>query len=107
MSLTLAARLPELGTSEKISIYRFVQEGLNNAWRHGKGRNQAVKAGVKSGRLIVEVMDGGPGFEPGRSEGLGLAGLRERIESIGGQFETLSGPQGTRLVISLSVEEQP
>lgn len=104
---TLPARLPELGTSEKISIYRFVQEGLNNAWRHGKGRNQAVKAGVKGGRLMVEVMDDGPGFEPGRSEGLGLAGLRERIESIGGQFETLSGPQGTRLVISLSVEEQP
>ncbi|TIV05978.1 MAG: sensor histidine kinase, partial [Mesorhizobium sp.] len=35
--LTLPERLPELGTSEKISIYRFVQEGLNNAFRHGKG----------------------------------------------------------------------
>lgn len=107
VALTLPARLPELGTSEKISIYRFVQEGLNNAWRHGKGKDQAVRAGTKGGRLMVEVMDGGPGFDPGKSEGLGLAGLRERIESIGGQFETLSGPQGTRLVITLSVEEQP
>jgi len=80
---------------------------LNNAWRHGKGKDQAVRAGTKGGRLMVEVMDGGPGFDPGKSEGLGLAGLRERIESIGGQFETLSGPQGTRLVITLSVEEQP
>lgn len=107
VALTLPGRLPELGTSEKISIYRFVQEGLNNAWRHGKGKDQAVRAGMKGGRLMVEVMDGGPGFDPSRSEGLGLAGLRERIESIGGQFETLSGPQGTRLVITLSVEEQP
>ncbi|RWA60956.1 MAG: sensor histidine kinase [Mesorhizobium sp.] len=107
VTLTLPGRLPELGTSEKISIYRFVQEGLNNAWRHGKGKDQAVRAGMKGGRLMVEVMDGGPGFDPSRSEGLGLAGLRERIESIGGQFETLSGPQGTRLVITLSVEEQP
>jgi signal transduction histidine kinase len=107
VSLTLPDRLPELGTSEKISIYRFVQEGLNNAYRHGKGRDQAVKAAIKGGKLLVEVVDGGPGFNPARSEGLGLAGLRERIESIGGQFETLSGPQGTRLMITLSVEEQP
>ncbi len=105
--LTLPERLPELGTSEKISIYRFVQEGLNNAYRHGKGKGQQVKATTKGGKLLVEVLDAGPGFDPARSEGLGLAGLRERIESIGGQFETLSGPGGTRLVITLSVEEQP
>jgi len=105
--LTLPERLPELGTSEKISIYRFVQEGLNNAFRHGKGKGQQVRATTKGGKLLVEVMDAGPGFDPARSEGLGLAGLRERIESIGGQFETLSGPEGTRLVIALSVEEQP
>ncbi|TKB24966.1 MAG: sensor histidine kinase, partial [Mesorhizobium sp.] len=98
---------PELGTSEKISIYRFVQEGLNNAFRHGKGKGQQVRATMKGGKLLVEVQDTGPGFNPARSEGLGLAGLRERIESIGGQFETLSGPGGTRLVITLSVEEQP
>ncbi|MDX8447927.1 sensor histidine kinase [Mesorhizobium captivum] len=105
--LTLPERLPELGTSEKISIYRFVQEGLNNAYRHGKGKGQQVRATMKGGKLLVEVQDAGPGFDPARSEGLGLAGLRERIESIGGQFETLSGPGGTRLVITLSVEEQP
>ena len=105
--LTLPERLPELGTSEKISIYRFVQEGLNNAYRHGKGKGQQVRATMKGGKLVVEVQDTGPGFDPARSEGLGLAGLRERIESIGGQFETLSGPGGTRLVITLSVEEQP
>lgn len=105
--LTLPERLPELGTSEKISIYRFVQEGLNNAYRHGKGKGQQVRATMKGGKLLVEVQDTGPGFDPARSEGLGLAGLRERIESIGGQFETLSGPGGTRLLITLSVEEQP
>ncbi|PZV34827.1 sensor histidine kinase [Mesorhizobium kowhaii] len=106
VTLTLAGHLPEPGASEKISIYRFVQEGLNNAYRHGRGKDQAVSAGMKGGRLFVEVSDGGPGFDPARVEGLGLAGLRERVESIGGQFETLTGPHGTRLVIRLSVEEQ-
>ncbi|MBZ9737995.1 MULTISPECIES: sensor histidine kinase [unclassified Mesorhizobium] len=104
--LTQPAHLPEPGASEKISIYRFVQEGLNNAYRHGRGKDQAVRAGMKNGRLFVEVSDGGPGFDPARAEGLGLAGLRERVESIGGQFETLTGPKGTKLVIRLSVEEQ-
>jgi len=106
VTLTLPRHLPELGPSEKISIYRFVQEGLNNAYRHGRAKDQAVRAGMKNGRLFVEVSDGGPGFDPARVDGLGLAGLRERVESIGGQFETLTGAQGTRLVISLSVEEQ-
>ncbi|ESY65363.1 sensor histidine kinase [Mesorhizobium sp. M1050] len=106
VTLTLAGQLPEPGASEKISIYRFVQEGLNNAYRHARGKDQAVSAGMKGGRLYVEVSDAGPGFDPARDEGLGLAGLRERVESIGGQFETLTGPQGTRLVIRLSVEEQ-
>ncbi|TPK90291.1 sensor histidine kinase [Mesorhizobium sp. B2-4-17] len=106
VTLKLPGHLPEPGASEKISIYRFVQEGLNNAYRHGQGKDQVVRAEMKNGRLFVEVSDGGPGFDPARAEGLGLAGLRERVESIGGQFETLSGPQGTRLVISLSVEEQ-
>ncbi|MFD1981987.1 sensor histidine kinase [Mesorhizobium newzealandense] len=106
VTLTLAGQLREPGASEKISIYRFVQEGLNNAYRHGRGKDQAVTAGMKGGRLFVEVSDGGPGFDPARVEGLGLAGLRERVESIGGQFETVTGPQGTRLVIRLSVEEQ-
>ena len=107
VSLALPTQLPEPGASEKISIYRFVQEGLNNAWRHGQGKDQAVQAGTKAGKLFVTVSDGGPGFDPARSEGLGLAGLRERIESIGGRFETASSPKGTRLLITLPIEEQP
>jgi signal transduction histidine kinase len=106
VALALAGPLPEPGASEKISIYRFVQEGLNNAYRHGQAKGQAVRAGMKAGRLFVDVSDSGPGFDPVLAEGLGLAGLRQRIESIGGQFEITSGPQGTRLVIHLSVEEQ-
>ncbi|QKC87759.1 sensor histidine kinase [Mesorhizobium sp. NZP2234] len=106
VTLTMPKHLPEPGASEKISIYRFVQEGLNNAYRHGRAKDQTVRAGMKNGRLFVEVSDSGPGFDPARVEGLGLAGLRERVESIGGQFQTLTGAQGTRLVISLSVEEQ-
>ncbi|MER9694041.1 sensor histidine kinase [Mesorhizobium sp. M0179] len=106
VSLSLPSRLPDLGTSEKISIFRFAQEGLNNAWRHGLGKGQAVKARVTQGKLLIQVLDRGPGFQSGSCEGLGLAGMRERIESIGGHFETYSSPRGTRLTITLNIEDQ-
>ena len=106
VSLSLPAQLPDLGTSEKISIYRFAQEGLNNAWSHGKGNDQGVTARMTGGKLVIQVIDGGPGFAPGSTEGLGLAGLRDRIESIGGHFDISSSRRGTQLTITLSIEEQ-
>jgi signal transduction histidine kinase len=73
----------------RICIYRFVQEGLNNAYRHAAAVGQAVHA-VSDGReLTVEVADKGPGFSPANSfagGGLGLAALRARVESLGGKF---------------------
>lgn len=96
-----------LSTSEKIVVFRFIQEALNNAYRHGGGKNQAVSAAITRGRLRVEVSDDGPGFDPSqvRSDGLGLAGLKERIESIGGQFDLTTSSAGTRVAISFTVEE--
>jgi signal transduction histidine kinase len=60
---------------------------------------------MAGGKLYIQVIDSGPGFDPTSSEGLGLAGLRDRIESIGGHFDTSSSRKGTRLTMSLSIEE--
>jgi signal transduction histidine kinase len=93
----------------RVCIYRFVQEGLNNAYRHAAAVGQAVHA-VSDGReLTVEVADQGPGFSPSNSfagGGLGLAGLRARVESSGGKFfvETQLG-RGTRLRASFQLAE--
>jgi signal transduction histidine kinase len=53
------------------------------------------------------VSDSGPGFDPQaiRVDGLGLAGLKERVESIGGQFALQSSPAGTRASVTLNVDE--
>lgn len=97
-----------LASSEKISIFRFVQEALNNAFRHAGGRGQSVMASVVAGRLTVEVADTGPGFDPEkvRTDRLGFAGLRERVESIGGVFSLTSSPAGTRVAVTLNVGER-
>lgn len=101
---TDAARLPH---ATLICVYRFVQEGLMNAFRHAGGTGQRVACRIADGALVLTVADAGPGIEPARraaSAGLGLSGLRERAEAIGGELHVESGPEGTRLVMTLDLE---
>lgn len=83
----LPSSLPSL---LKTCLYRFAQEGLTNAFRHARGSGQVVRAGVMQGTMYLEVEDDGPGFAldyvPSTQRGLGLAGLRDRVESLGGRF---------------------
>ncbi|SMX41959.1 sensor histidine kinase [Maliponia aquimaris] len=93
------------GLPHLICIYRFVQEGLMNAWRHAEGRGQCVVWTTEGADLVVTVSDDGPGFDPDRAEGtgrIGLEGLRERVQSVGGSFALLSRPgTGTTLTMRL------
>lgn len=78
---------PVVPTSVKICVYRFVQEGLTNAYRHGHGVDQAVEARWSGEHLAVEIRNRAPqGAVATAGSGLGLAGLRERVESLGGTF---------------------
>ncbi|MDW6020942.1 sensor histidine kinase [Mesorhizobium sp. BAC0120] len=97
----------ELSPSGKICAYRFVQEALSNAYRHAGGAGQAVRHACEAGRVIIEVSDSGPGFDPTLAgpEALGLAGLRERVESLGGVFTLETSERGTIVRMVLDVEE--
>ena len=57
--------------------------------------------------LAVAIIDQGQGFDPARpsTTGLGLAGLRERVDSLGGEFSLESSPGGTRLSMRLIFAE--
>ena len=107
----------DLPVSLKTCIYRFVQEGLNNAFRHAEGATTTVLARLERDALTIEVSDCGAGFVPGNSlppsglglapSGLGLAGLRDRIEACDGQLDILSIlGQGTRLIATFIPETQ-
>jgi signal transduction histidine kinase len=83
----------------KITFARALQELLSNAVRHGGGVEVRVRVSVAGGALSLDVADGGPGFDPAglaESSGLGLPGMREQAELLGGGFEVRSAPgQGT------------
>ncbi|MFC3181121.1 sensor histidine kinase [Cypionkella sinensis] len=102
-----------LPAAVKICCYRFVQEGLNNAWHHAEGQGQEVRLRLHGDLLEVRVLDRGAGFaEPPvdvlRADGgLGLAGLADRVESLGGQisFANRSDGPGAELRMELDLRE--
>jgi signal transduction histidine kinase len=93
----------------KICLCRFVQEGLTNAFRHAGGKGQAVAAWSDGAFITVEVSDRGLGMPPADAAadrvGLGLVGLRGRIESVGGTMTVDRHPEGgTRLTTRLPLK---
>ncbi|HEY8906841.1 MAG TPA: sensor histidine kinase [Rhodoferax sp.] len=79
----------------KVTLYRLLQESLANALRHAQGKNCRVVLHGHADTLIVEISDQGPGFDPNqaRAKGrLGLRGMRQRVEVLGGVFEIESAP---------------
>jgi len=109
-SLNMGDLPAHIGKSTQICLYRLVQEGLNNAERHAAGAVCSVSALYADNNFEVEVSDTGSGFDPTMiatsSSGLGLPGLRERIESVGGQFEIRSSDsQGTQLIARFPISD--
>jgi signal transduction histidine kinase len=99
----LPGQAPEFA---KIALCRFIQEGLNNAFKHADGQGQRIGIAWDGTRITIEVADQGPGMDEAdaglREPGLGLSGLRDRIESIGGSVTMISAPDaGTRITASL------
>ena len=94
--------LPKLSQAEKIGLYRFVQETLNNAFRHAKGIGQKVTVTDEHG-LTVVVTDRGAGFDRASvAQGLGLKGLEERLAGLGGSFAVNSSPgHGTTVTMHI------
>jgi PAS domain S-box-containing protein len=89
----------------KITIFRIVQEALNNVAKHSRADRVFLSLRKEAGELILAIEDngvgmpgGGEGGPPDGRRGLGLAGMRERAELSGGSFSITSGPgQGTRV----------
>jgi signal transduction histidine kinase len=88
------------------SIVRIVRESLNNVVRHAQTKDAEVKATLRDGRVRVEIIDRGIGFDlnqvaPGH---YGLSGIRERARLFGGKASIRSRPgKGTRVAVEFPV----
>lgn len=109
VAVDLAALPRDATQALKICLYRIVQEGLTNAFKHAGGAGQCVGARGEGGTISVWVADSGKGLAPGPDErcGFGMRAMRDRVESLGGEFEVTSRPGiGTRIEARLPLVER-
>lgn len=88
----------DLVDSNRTCIYRVVQEALNNCVKHSHATEVRVVIHRNGNGLSVSVQDDGVGFDPEHNKGLGLLGMMERVNGLGGKFHIESQPgRGTIL----------
>ncbi len=92
------------------ALYRVIQEGLTNAFRHGRANEVDVSFWRDDSLIHVRLRDDGSAVAPvGKSEeeraGIGLAGLRDRIAELGGELEAGPVPGGFALQASVPLTE--
>ena len=82
-----------------IALFRVVQEAISNVARHSKAETVLIQCALTDGEVVLEIEDDGCGFEPAAvsvsddtARGLGLLGMRERVELIGGRLTIDSAP---------------
>jgi two-component system sensor histidine kinase DesK len=75
-----------------------MREGVTNIIRHARARTCRLALAAQGGRVCLEIVDDGTGGAS--SEGFGLAGMRERVEALGGTL-VREGADGTRLIVML------
>lgn len=111
VQLSMAGELDRLGETLNLALYRIVQEALTNCVRHAHATHfyiDLTRDAGAGGGVLLEMRDDGQGFDAtaGRS-GSGLAGMRERVGLLGGQFDLLSAPgQGVTIRIEIPVREE-
>jgi signal transduction histidine kinase len=107
-SASFRRRLSQL---HEITLYRVVQEALNNVARHSRASSARVFLRHRNGSIQCFIEDDGAGFdvepvmERTAVEGLGLLGMRERVAALGGAFEIQSSRgKGTKIIVTLPGE---
>ena len=98
-----------INPTAEVNIYRVVQEALQNCATHAAASRASVLLSFSPSTLKISISDDGKGFdlkaiEPHYQERLGLLGMEERAESLGGTLTVNSDPGiGTRIEMSVPI----
>jgi PAS domain S-box-containing protein len=98
VSLRASAEIEKSADTVRTVLYRIAQEALANVARHAKASHVEVSIQCLGGVIRMDIKDNGQGFEVDGTSGtkansrLGLLGMRERVEMIGGAFRVESTP---------------
>jgi signal transduction histidine kinase len=93
----------QLPAATDVVLLRTGQEALANVRKHAAARSVAVRLRYAAGTIRLEVTDDGTGFDPAAvNGGYGLAGMRARVDEVGGAVEVRSAPaEGTSVLVEV------
>ena len=103
VQLDMPAEMERLPRDMELTIFRVVQESLTNVHRHSHSRTAEVKLKTDTDRVFLEIKDQGAGFAASTrsgskvSYGIGIRGMKERVQQFGGELQVRSDPSGTSL----------
>jgi signal transduction histidine kinase len=113
VSLTAAAAVEHMDAGGRTALYRVAQEALANVARHAQASEAEVVIQKLNGCISMKIKDNGKGFQEGRvlhakkRKRLGLLGMRERLEMVGGNFAFTSAPdKGTTILAQIPLMDR-
>lgn len=114
LKVTILDPPSRLSRDVEIALFRVLQEALTNIHRHSESRSAEVSFEASNGTLTLTIRDHGVGigqevlknFASTGTAGVGLAGMRERVRELGGNFEVTSNGDGTSLEIAVPMRKE-
>jgi len=113
VKLDISPRIERLPNAIEIALFRALQESLTNVHRHSESRKVEVHLELENGRINMMVRDYGQGIPldklnnlqtaPAKSLGLGLTGMRERVNELGGRLQILRENPGTTVLVTIPI----
>jgi len=103
---------PRLAAQFETAIFRIVQEALTNVFRHSEAKQSRVTLVRDEDQVVVEIRDNGKGLDEGITKfrpgtvGVGIGGMRQRVEEFGGKLRLTNGNPGTVVEVVIPVEKK-
>jgi len=106
--LDLMEDFPRLDADVETTLFRVLQEAMTNIYRHSGATRAWISLAARPDGIFLEIRDNGTGIDasaqdkPAGSEGVGFAGMRERLIQLNGRLDIQSSPYGLRIQVSLN-----
>ena len=104
LSFRTDAEVPPVWKTAEMALYRVVQESLSNVHRHAHATEAAIGLFVRKSMIHAVIVDNGSGFSRSTASGVGLLGMRERLEELGGRLAIRARHPGTAIIASLPIQ---
>ncbi|MGA9172981.1 MAG: sensor histidine kinase [Thermoactinomyces sp.] len=101
--------LPDLAKGIEDHLFRIVQEGLSNVFRHSQATSVTIRLAVRNRQIYLRIIDNGIGFDMNKpkSSSYGLQLIQERASEIGGIAEVISFPgKGTQIEVKVPIIDE-